>query len=91
MIIFQITIAFIGFHSRAFALTWGIWSNTKKSKKTSLISKARVVNSKREVTGVCEHTKHSHPMPDELPKLKHSYYLLRHGQSLANVDGAKIF
>jgi hypothetical protein len=94
MIIFQIVLAVISLQSRSFAFTWKVISkkNVEKTRETSVLSRASFRNRNDQVTGaVCAQcTKHSHPMPDGLPHLKHSYYLLRHGQSLANVEGAKI-
>jgi hypothetical protein len=94
MIIFQIVLAVISLQSLSFAFTWQVIStkNVKKATETSFLSRASFRNTKEQVTGaVCaQNTKHSHPMPDGLPYLKNSYYLLRHGQSLANVEGAKI-
>lgn len=93
MTIFQIVLVVICLQCRSFAFTWQTIStnNGKKTRGTSLVSRANFRNAKAQVTGTvyAQNTKHSHPMPDGLPCLKHSYYLLRHGQSLANVEGTE--
>mmetsp|Transcript_24750 Transcript_24750/g.35523 ORF Transcript_24750/g.35523 Transcript_24750/m.35523 type:complete len:87 (-) Transcript_24750:8-268(-) len=54
------------------------------------IRNSEIWDPKEKSTAIYAYTKHSPPMPAPLPKLKHSYYLLRHGQSLANVEGATV-